>query len=179
MSLPEYTSQNTPIKCITKLEFCQLCCISKSTGSKLIKSGAVPFEKCREGLLHYYKIPISAVDKYLSARAVKGVLTVDQAKIMRSYYEQKLSNHPDVIESIDIQDVTGYGKEIIRNWIHSEKILGGVVRKRFKVAKDDLIDFLVSPYYQSIIRKSDVHKEDEKSIKSKYRKGAYTQCHAP
>lgn len=75
-----------------------------------------------------------------------------------------MRDYPKVIDAKDIRTVTGYGKEIIRKWINSEKILGVVVRKRFRVAKEDLIDFLASPYYAKIIRKSKIHIEDFQCI---------------
>lgn len=150
---------------ITKAEFCEMCNISKSTGYKLIKTGKVHFEQCRDGLLHFYKIPLSEVERYKQEIARKGILTGIKLVNNRWYYEKKLIAYNDIIDAQDIRTITGYGKEIIRKWINSEKILGVVVRKRFKVAKDDLIDFLLSPYYQNIIRKSNTHKEDMKRIK--------------
>lgn len=64
---------------------------------------------------------------------------------------------PDAISSKDIQEVTGYGKEAVRKWIIGEKLIGVVSRKRFVIAKEDLIDFLVSPAYVWITRKSKIH----------------------
>ena len=41
---------------------------------------------------------------------------------------------------------------------------GGRVVNAFAVAKDDLIDFLLSPYYANIIRKSEEHISDFRNI---------------
>lgn len=147
---------------ITKAEFCLFCGISESTAYKLLKSGKIHFEKCCEGLLHYYKIPLREAEKYRKEIPHKGVLDEHQVAKVKAYYKEKLKSYSNVIDAKDIRIITGYGKEAIRTWINSEKILGIVVRKRFQVAKDDLIDFLVSPYYQNIIRKSKTHIEDEK-----------------
>lgn len=145
---------------ITKQELCVMCGISKSTAYKLLKTKKIRFEKCHDGLLHYYKIPVSDAIAYMQEKANHLILTENQTKIRRQYYKNKMQLFPDVIEAKDIRAITGYGKETIRNWINSEKILGVISRKRFKVAKEDLLDFLVSPYYETIIRKSKTHLAD-------------------
>lgn len=145
---------------ITKQELCAMCGISPSTAYKLLKTKKIRFEKCRDGLLHYYKIPVSDAIVYMQERASRLFLTDKQAEIRRQYYKNKMRHFPDVIDAKDIRMITGYGKETIRIWINSEKILGVVSRKRFKVAKEDLLDFLVSPYYETIIRKSKTHLAD-------------------
>jgi len=151
-------------KFITKKEFCIMCGISESTGSKLIKNGVIPFEKCNERLLHFYAIPFQSAIDYIKQQETKGVLSDDELSKRREFYYKKTKKYPDVITAKDICIITGYGKETIRKWINSEKILGIVVRKRFKVAKEDLIDFLVTPYYENIIRKSQTHITDNRII---------------
>ena len=88
----------------------------------------------------------------------------DYQKRIKKYYKDKLKPYDNLISSKDIIEITGYGKEAIRNWINSEKILGVVCRGKFRIAKDDLLDFLISPYYFSIIRKSKTHIEDFEKI---------------
>ena len=149
---------------ITKQELCQICNISESTAYKLLKSKKLNFEKCCDGLLHYYKIPLCEVQEYMREQAEKGHYSEKEKEMISRYYRKKLKDYPDLIRAKDIQSVTGYGKESIRKWINSKKILGVVVRKRFAVAKDDLIDFLVSPYYANIIRKSEKHISDFRNI---------------
>lgn len=157
----DITNQNMYI---TKQELCVMCGISPSTAYKLLKDKKIRFEKCRAGLLHYYKIPIGDAQKYIQEQKNRQVLTDLQTDIRRAYYSNKTKNYPDIIQAKDVRTITGYGKETIRNWINSEKILGVVVRKRFVIAKEDLIDFLVSPYYENIIRKSKVHMSDHQAI---------------
>ena len=147
---------------VTKSEFCKICGISSSTAYKLIKNGRISKTECCDRLLHYYKIPIEEIENYRKEQEKKNreALSEHEVTVISKYYRAKMKDYPDVIESKDIQNITGYGKEIIRVWINSEKILGVVVRKRFKVAKEDLIDFLVTPYYFNIIRKSKTHIDD-------------------
>ena len=114
--------------------------------------------------MQYYSIPMDEITKYLDAKSNHGKLNKNQIELLRSYYTIKMKDYPDVITSIDIQVVTGYSKEIIRKWIKSDKIIGCVSRKKFRIAKDDLIDFLISPYYAKIMRKSKTHIEDFKQL---------------
>ena len=149
---------------VMKKEFCELCGISPSTAYKLLKSKKVHFEKCRDGSVQYYNIPMNEITKYLDEKSNRGKLSKTQVELVRSYYTIKMKDYPDAITSIDIQVVTGYSKEIIRRWIKSDKIIGCVSRKKYRIAKDDLIDFLISPYYAKIIRKSKTHIQDFKQL---------------
>ncbi len=158
------SAQKTDKKFLTKAEFCDFCGISESTGYKLMKNRKVEFVKCRDGLLHFYKIPIEEAYRYLQEKELKNKLPGDYQKRIKKYYKNKLRPYDNLITSKDIIEITGYGKETIRNWINSEKILGLVCRGKFRVAKDDLLDFLISPYYFSIIRKSKTHIEDFEKI---------------
>ena len=151
-------------KFLTKAEFCDFCEISESTGYKLLKNRKVEFVKCREGLVHFYKIPIEEAYRYLKEKELKNKLPGDYQKRIKKYYKEKLKPYDDLISSKDIIEITGYGKEAIRNWIKSEKILGVVCRGKFRIAKDDLLDFLISPYYFGIVRKSKTHIEDFEKI---------------
>ena len=159
-----YLTQDLNKKFLTKAEFCDLCGISESTGYKLMKNRKVEFVKCREGLLHFYKIPIEEAYRYLREKELKNKLPSDYKKRIKEYYEDKLEPYHDLITSNDIMEITGYSGEAVRNWINSGKLLGVVVRKRFCVAKEDLLDFLISPYYFNIIRKSKTHIEDFEKI---------------
>ncbi len=152
--------EKTPKQIITKQKFCEICGISQSTAYKLIKNKKIKIEKCRDGLLHYYNIPVSEVNRYIAEKNSRKELTDSQIRQFRMYYSKKMSKYDDVIEAKDIRVITGYGKEAIRNWINSEKILGVVCRGKFRVAKEDLLDFLTSPYYFNITRKSKTHIED-------------------
>ena len=114
--------------------------------------------------MHFYKIPIEEAYRYLQEKELKNKLPGDYQKRIKKYYKNKLRSYDNLITSRDIIEITGYGKEAIRNWINSEKILGLVCRGKFRVAKDDLLDFLISSYYFSIIRKSKTHIEDLEKI---------------
>ena len=67
-----YSTQVLEKKFLTKAEFCDFCGISESTGYKLMKNRKVEFIKCREGLLHFYKIPIEEAYHYLQEKELKN-----------------------------------------------------------------------------------------------------------
>ena len=159
-----YLTQFSNKKFLTKAEFCNFCGISKSTGYKLMKKRKVEFVKCREGLLHFYKIPIEEAYRYLQEKELKNKLPGDLQGRLKKFYKDKLKLYDDLITLKDIIKITGYSKETIRSWINDGKIYGVIVRRRFCVAKEDLLIFLISPYYFSIIRKSKTHIEDFEKI---------------
>lgn len=118
-----YSTQLSKKKFLTKAEFCNFCGISESTGYKLMKNRKVEFVKCREGLLHFYKIPIEEAYRYLREKELKNKLPGDYQNRIKKYYKDKLKPYDNIISSKDIIEVIGYGKEVIRNWINSEKML--------------------------------------------------------
>ena len=159
-----YLTQKFNKKFLTKAEFCDFCGISKSTGYKLVKNRKVEFVKCCERLLHFYKIPIEEAYHYLQEKELKNKLPGDLQERLKKFYKDKLKLYDDLITLKDIIKITGYSKETIRSWINGGKIYGVIVRRRFCVAKEDLLNFLISPYYFSIIRKSTTHIEDFEKI---------------
>lgn len=90
-----YLTQDLNKKFLTKAEFCDFCGISESTGYKLMKNRKVEFVKCREGLLHFYKIPIEEAYRYLREKQLKKELPDDYQKRIKKYYEDKLKPYDD------------------------------------------------------------------------------------
>ena len=74
---------------ITKQELCQICNISESTAYKLLKSKKLNFEKCCDGLLHYYKIPLCEVLEYMREQAEKGHYSEKQKEMISRYYRKR------------------------------------------------------------------------------------------
>lgn len=159
---------NSQKEYLTKQEFCELCGISESSAYKLMKTEQIHFEKCCDGLLHYCKIPLSEALWYMKLKKKDRTLSCEQTTKLRRYYEIKLCEYEDVITAKDIRTVTGYSKEIIRKWINSGKITGVIVKKKFRIAKEDLITFMVGAYYHNIKRKSEEHLKDLKNISEQY-----------
>ena len=51
-------------------EFCEICGICPTTGRKAIAKKKVNFQKCQDGKLHYYKIPLAEVLQYKTVNEV-------------------------------------------------------------------------------------------------------------
>lgn len=108
-------------------------------------------------MLHYYEIPIGEISRLEKIRGNICKLDKDEIRKVRKYYSEKLKKYPDIVFSEDVHLITGYAKESVRKWIKSEKLLGIVSKRKFIIAKEDLLDFLTSQYYLGIIRKSKEH----------------------
>lgn len=146
--------------CVSKEEFYKLCRISKKTAYKLIKSGRIKAIKRNYGSLHCYEIPISEIERLESIRYYTNKLREEEISKVKKYYSEKLHSYPDVITSEDIQAITGYVKETVRRWIQSEKLVATVYKSKYIITKNDFLNFVTSPSYVGITRKSQVHLSD-------------------
>jgi len=142
---------------VTKEEFCKICGISKRTAYLAITSGQITYEKCCQGLLHYYRIPIEEIAKFKKKRKSRGVLTASQKEKVLDIYRCKLFTYPELLYSEDVQEITGYSKEAVRRWIKSGKLNAIAINRRFCIAKSDLLRFLISKRYENIQQKSEMH----------------------
>ncbi len=146
--------------CVSKEEFYKLCHISKKTAYKLIKSGRIKAIKRNCGSRHCYEIPISEIERLESVRRYLNKLREDEISKVKEYYSKKLKNYPDVITSEDVQAITGYAKETVRKWIQSGKLVGIVYKSKYVIAQNEFLDFVTSPCYVGITRKSQEHFAD-------------------
>ncbi len=146
--------------CVSKEEFYKLCHISKKTAYKLIKSGRIKAIKRNCASRHYYEIPISEIERLESVRRYLNKLREEEILVVREYYSKKLQNYPDIITSEDVQEITGYVKETVRRWIQSEKLVATVYKSKYIITKNDFLDFVISPSYVGITRKSQEHLSD-------------------
>ncbi len=145
---------------VSKEEFYKLCHISKKTAYKLIKSGRIKAVKRNCASLHCYEIPISEIERFESVRCYLNKLREDEIIKTRNYYSEKLKMYPDVITSEDVQVITGYVKETVRRWIQSGKLVAIVYKSKYVIAQNDFLDFVTSPCYVGITRKSQEHLSD-------------------
>ena len=145
---------------VSKEEFYKLCRISKKTAYKLIKSGRIKAIKRNCGSLHCYEIPISEIERLESIRYYINKLREEEIDKVKEYYSKKLKNYPDVITSEDVQIITGYVKETVRRWIQSGKLVATVYKSKYIITKNDFLDFVTSPSYVGITRKSQEHLSD-------------------
>ena len=145
---------------VSKEEFYKLCRISKKTAYKLIKSGRIKAIKRNCGSLYCYEIPTSEIERLESVRRYLNKLREEEVDKVKEYYSKKLQSYPDVITSEDVQAITGYAKETVRRWIQSGKLVATVYKSKYIITKNDFLDFVISPSYVGITRKSQVHLSD-------------------
>ena len=146
--------------CVSKEEFYKLCHISKKTAYKLIKSGRIKANKRNCASRHCYEIPISEIERLESIRFYLNKLREEEIDKVKEYYFEKLQSYPDVITSEDVQAITGYAKETVRRWIQSGKLVATVYKSKYIITKNDFLDFVISPSYVGITRKSREHLAD-------------------
>ena len=145
---------------VSKEEFYKSCHISKKTAYKLIKSGRIKAIKRKCASRHCYEIPISEIERLESIRVYLNKLREEEISKVKEYYSEKLQSYPDVITSEDVQAITGYVKETVRRWIQGKKLVTIVYKSKYIITKKDFLDFVISPHYVGITRKSQEHLSD-------------------
>lgn len=78
---------------------------------------------------------------------------------MRTFYDEHLSPYSDLLSVKDIQQITGFSSSAIVRWISTGILKAFQPGKQYTVPKDFMLDFLISPYYRRIRRKTPVQKE--------------------
>ena len=146
--------------CVSKEAFYKLCHISKKTAYKLIKSGRVKAIERKYASRYCYEIPISEIQRLESIWYYQNKLREEEISKVKEYYCEKLQKYPDVITSEDVQTITGYVKETVRRWIQSGKLVATVYKSKYIITKSDFLDFVISPSYVGITRKSQEHLSD-------------------
>jgi hypothetical protein len=83
---------------------------------------------------------------------------------LRQFYTQKYKDYPDALLIRDVVAMTGYVKTTIVNWMHNGHLKGYNRGKIYRIPKKHLVDFVCSPYYRTIIRKSKSQRADMQSF---------------
>lgn len=78
-------------------------------------------------------------------------------KKMREYYAFLLEKYADVLDTLTISNITGYGKTAVNNWCQKRLLQHFKINGRYMVPKVYLIDFFCSTYFRTIKRKSEWH----------------------
>ena len=173
---------------ITKEQMYRICHISKKTCLFLLQSGLVPnIDSGRK--TRCYKIKTTDVLQYLRDRddypelykapdgfyksagckkapSFDKVFKIDDLAAMRSYYEKRLSKYPDVMSIEQVSEFTGYCKTSVRAWCNKQEVKCFLIRQRFKIPKEYLLDFLVSKYFIGIAVKSSKHRQFNEQIRA-------------
>ena len=92
------------------------------------------------------------------------VFTKDDLVTMREYYAELLTTYPDVMTIEQVVEFTGYSKTSVRAWCSKQEVKCFLIRQRFQIPKECLLDFLVSKYFIGIAVKSAKHRKFNKQI---------------
>lgn len=172
---------------ITKEQMYRICHISKKTCLFLLENGHIPCVDSGKKT-HRFKIKTADVVAYLQKqndypelhKAPKGfykgagckkapsfdiVFTKRNLVIMREYYEERLTDYPDVMTVKQIAEFTGYCKTSVRAWCNKRELTSFLIRRRFQIPKKCFLDFLVSKYFIGISVKSAEHQKFNEQIR--------------
>lgn len=172
--------------CMTKEQMYQVCHISKKTCLYLLESGLVPSRDSGKKTRRF-TIETAAVVRYLEERELNPerfkppaghykskrdgardesnlpAAAIDPL-ILRQMYEAELEQYPDVLSIRQISDFTGYEKSSVERWCTTGHLKHFIIRKKFLVPKDYLLEFIESPYYIGIAVKSKLHKKRNQQL---------------
>lgn len=76
---------------------------------------------------------------------------------MHEYYKELLSKYPDVMTANDVVKLTGYVKTSVNNWCRKGHLKSFKKNGINHIPKVYLIEFFCSPYFRTIVRKSNWH----------------------
>ena len=156
-----------------------VCHVSKRTALYLLQSGLIPCEftgkktRCyfikKSDVIAFYLDHARNPERYLVPRdwyTSSSKLPAHKIRIlpppippedMRRYYDQALAKSPDVWDVGQVSAYTGYNSRAVGNWIRKGRLHTILRTHKYFIPKCFLIDYLCSPEYWNIIRKSREH----------------------
>ena len=165
---------------ISKEQMTKICSISKKKCLWLLESGLVPCIDTGKRT-HRFKIAMVDVVFYLKNReshpndykrfvkpsdprpkrsprtGCQPMVSPELTDAMRSYYECKLSEYPDVLTISDVSRFSGYSESSVAAWCRKKSLRSFFIAEKYYVPKEYLLDFLVSEHFIWIIAKSQQH----------------------
>jgi hypothetical protein len=142
---------------ITQKQMIEICGVCKSTAYKAERSGAVPYEKTVNRLLHTHKIRLLDALAFKYRREYGYRQDENYISYLRRFYELQLKGYPDVLSTADVSEISGFTSNSVQRWI-GRGYLTTFSKGRgqgFRIPKETLIGFLVSPGYNAIQDKSE------------------------
>ena len=137
---------------VTQAEFARIAGICKKTAYKLNRSGFVPYREVRTGFRHHYEIRTEDVIGYLASHMPE--VNSEVTDIWRQALYSYLASETDVLKLKDVVRISGIGKNSVDRWVKSGRLKAFKCRNVYRVTKEDLIEYLSSPYYRFARRKS-------------------------
>ena len=122
---------------VTKRELCEICHICPKTAYNLEQQGEIPYTIEQNHLIRSHKIKLTDILAYLYRRECRQEADSPYICAMRTFYDEHLSPR----------------------WISTGILKAFQPGKQYTVPKDFMLDFLISPYYRRIRRKTPLQKE--------------------
>ena len=142
---------------VTQKQMHEICGVSKSTAYKAERRGDVPYGKETKCLVHTHKIKLleALAFKYRREHGYRN--DDDYILYLRRFYVRRLKKYPDVLAVADVAEITGFAAQSVLRWIGKGyvKAFAKGRGQGFRVPKESLFDFLVSPAYNAIQDKSE------------------------
>lgn len=185
MSAKEYTDILTQYPdTITKEQMYQICHISKRTALYLLESGLVP-SQCTGKKTRKYTIATADVIAYLIQResdpdkftppvgwykpdgkmnqtriaSIVPPLSPECIERMRQLFIDILTPYPDLLNVSDIVEITGYCSTSVVNWCEKRYIHCFLIRRKYIIPKESLLDFMLGERFRTISLKSEKHRD--------------------
>ncbi|WP_297235942.1 helix-turn-helix domain-containing protein [uncultured Flavonifractor sp.] len=144
---------------VTQRELCEICGICAKTAYNLERRGEIHYTIQQNHLIRTHRIKLTDILAYLYRCECKQEANGPYIRAMRTFYDKHLSPYPDLLSVKDIQQITGFSSSAIVRWISTGILKAFQPGKRYTVPKTFMLDFLTSPYYRRIRRKTSIQKE--------------------
>ncbi|MDR1541440.1 MAG: hypothetical protein LBU32_26290 [Clostridiales bacterium] len=159
MTLLEYypAISNAYPEYVTQQQMCAICGVCKSTVYQAEKRGEVLYEKIIVGHVHMHKIRLTDALAFKYKREYGYRDDDEYIPYLRRFYERRLKACPDVLSALDVSEITGFEADSVQRWV-GKGYLKAFIKGRgrgFRIPKEVLTEFLVSPAYNSIQDKSE------------------------
>ena len=144
---------------VTQRELCEICGICAKTAYNLERRGEIPYAIEQNYLIRTHRIKLTDILAYLYRSECKQEAYDPYIRAMRTFYDKHLYSYQDLLSVKDIQQITGFSSSAIVQWISTGILKAFQPGKRYTVPKAFMLDFLTSPYYRRIRRKTSIQKE--------------------
>lgn len=169
---------------ITKEQMYQICHISKRTALYLLESGLIP-SQCSGKKTRKYTIATTDVIAYLIQRetdpekfvppvgwykpngkmnqlrkaSIVPPLSPEGEEQMRQLFIDILTPYPELLNVADVVVITGYCSTTVVNWCDKQYIRRFLIRRKYIIPKQSLLDFMMGERFRKISVKSEKHRE--------------------
>ena len=169
---------------ITKEQKYQICHISKRTALYLLESGLVP-SQCTGKKTRKYTIATVDVIAYLIQResdpdrftppigwykpdgrmnqirkaSVVPPLSPECIERMRQLFIDILAPYPELLNVVNVVEITDYSSTAVVNWCEKRYIHRFLIRRKYLIPKESLLDFMMGERFRKISMKSEMHRK--------------------